>query len=540
MLSQVCLVLLALLCALASVALADPARVLVACVANRAAVHNLALVARELQEASGLNVTLAVPAEAAAWPEVNSTDAGVFPVGEGEADGDPGGGDTAAAAAAGADDGAFDRLVRRFSQMVGAWEYAERVDSEVWRSQHMYEPLVEAFNNSDNKPDLMIIDSYTFAAFDVAEALGVPYVVHHAGLLDAPPFARAYVPAHGTGYSIRMRPWERCVNFLIPYLQSLALQPSLRQLNEVRRSRDLLGLSHHFEPWSDTPFIASAALGLEYARPLTASTELVGPLEREAGGACVALPAADSGGSEGEGGSDEASEADISAWLDEPDQGEVLLISGLAALSSALLMPLAEALERSQRPVLWVGDVARRLTYRSPFFRKFEPRDGCDGRFLDHSAISTVFAHCDLHEVHAAVLAGKPTVCLPTTPHQLDVATRLVDAGAGITLPLGRQGDAFASDLKHAIFDATQHSSHQRMSRGVRYLAATMSRAGGVQRAAHLVDSFLALGTDHIAPAPMPWYVSSCLDIYAACGACVLALLVALRAVLWVYGRVLG
>ena len=55
MLSQVCLVLLALLCALASVALADPARVLVACVANRAAVHNLALVARD-----GLLVLIAV------------------------------------------------------------------------------------------------------------------------------------------------------------------------------------------------------------------------------------------------------------------------------------------------------------------------------------------------------------------------------------------------------------------------------------------------------------------------------------------------
>lgn len=507
-------VLLATLTALLSVSVADPARVLIACVASRPRLNSLGLLAKELQEVSGLQVTLAVPAVAAQWPEVNSTsEAQILVAGD-----DPSSGGGSGGSGGGADDApAYDRAVRSFSQMAGTWGYAERVHAEVWRSQGMYEPLLAAFG--DDKPDLMIIDSHTFAAFDVAHALGVPYIVHHGGLLDAPTFARAYVPAHGTGYSINMRPWERCVNFLVPYLHSLSLQPSLRQLNGYRAERSLEPVGGHFDLWDGGLFVASAAFGFEYARPLTPTTELIGPIEQPGAAPCGAEPAAPG---EGDDASDEMTEADVVAWLNGVND-EVLLVSGLASLTAAQLVPLADALQLSMKPVLWVGDAARRLEYgRAPKFRKFAAMDGCTARFLDHSAISMVFAHCDLHEVHSTVLAGKPTVCLPTTAEQLDVATRLVDASAGITLPIygadGAQGAdaAQAAALKTAVHDATQHSSHQRMSRGVRYLAATMKRGGGVKRAAQLVDSVLVVGMDHMRPLPMPWYTETCLDVYCA------------------------
>ena len=179
-----------------------------------------------------------------------------------------------------------------------------------------------------------------------------------------------------------------------------------------------------------------------------------------------------------------------------------------------------------------------------------------------------VLAHCDLHEVHSTVLAGKPTVCLPATGQQLDVATRLADAGAGITIPIyagstmdadadadvqtlsakgsaaqslqaGQGAAAIASQLKSAIQEATQHSSHQRLSRGVRYLAATLRRAGGLKRAAHLVDTVLALGTDHLRPLPMPWYTSMCLDVYCAGAATAVAVFIACRILFAMYNLLL-
>ena len=561
--------LLAFLAALLSVCVADlPARVLIACVASRPRITSLNLLAKELQEVRGLDVTLAVPESAAAWPEVNSTsEARVILAGA-----DARGG-SAGATRSGADgeSSAYDRALRRLSQMVGTWDYAEHLHADVSRSQLMYEPLLEVF--ADNKPDLMIIDSQTFAAFDVAHTLDVPYIVHHGGLLDAPTFAHAYVPAHGTGYSIKMRPWERCMNFIMPYLHSLALQPSLRQLNGFRAARDLPAVEGHFQLWEESLFVASTAFGLEYARPLTPTTELVGPIEHPGVVPCTAEPASPTEARKGERDAgyvldDDATEADVMAWLNGVND-EVLLVSGLASLTAAQLVPLADALERSRKPVLWVGDAARRLEYgRAPKFRKFSARDGCYARFLDHSAISMVLAHCDLHEVHSTVLAGKPTVCLPATGQQLDVATRLADAGAGITIPIyagstmdadadadvqtlsakgsaaqslqaGQGAAAIASQLKSAIQEATQHSSHQRLSRGVRYLAATLRRAGGLKRAAHLVDTVLALGTDHLRPLPMPWYTSMCLDVYCAGAATAVAVFIACRILFAMYNLLL-
>ena len=562
-------VLLAFLAALLSVSVADlPARVLIACVASRPRISSLSLLAKELQEVRGLDVTLAVPESAAAWPEVNSTsEARVILAGAGAR----GGAGATRSSADGEVSSAYDRAVRRLSQMAGTWDYAERVHADVARSQLMYEPLLKEF--ADYKPDLMIIDSQTFAAFDVAHTLDVPYIVHHGGLLDAPSFARAYVPAHGTGYSIKMRPWERCMNFIMPYLHSLALQPSLRQLNGFRASRDLTPVADHFQLWEEGLFVASTAFGLEYARPLTPTTELVGPIEHPGVVPCHAEPesstvAGKNGQEAGHGVDDDATEADVMAWLNGVND-EVLLVSGLASLTAAQLVPLADALERSRKPVLWVGDAARRLEYgRAPKFRKFAARDGCYARFLDHSAVSMVLAHCDLHEVHSTTLAGKPTVCLPATAQQLDVATRLADAGAGVIIPIyagsSLDADAYADmgtlsarasaaqsvqagqpaaatvlQLKTAIHDATQHASQQRLARGVRYLAATLKRAGGLKRAAHLVDTVIALGTDHMRPLPMPWYTAMCLDVYCAGAATAVAVFIACRILFVMYNLLL-
>ena len=59
---------------------------------------------------------------------------------------------------------------------------------------------------------------------------------------------------------------------------------------------------------------------------------------------------------------DDATEADVMAWLNGVND-EVLLVSGLASLTAAQLVPLADALERLRKPVLRVGDAARRVEY---------------------------------------------------------------------------------------------------------------------------------------------------------------------------------
>jgi len=86
------------------------------------------------------------------------------------------------------------------------------------------------------------------------------------------------VPAHATGFSINMQPWERCFNFLVPSMQQLALQPSLERLNQLRATRKLGPLQAHSELWQRHLMLADTAFGLEYARPLLPTLELTGPL----------------------------------------------------------------------------------------------------------------------------------------------------------------------------------------------------------------------------------------------------------------------
>ena len=76
-----------------------------------------------------------------------------------------------------------------------------------------------------------------------------------------------------------MRPWQRCVNLLLPYLQQLALRPSLRALNVIRDGRGLSPLLFHFDLWQQSVFIADSAFGLEYTRPVPSTVQLVGPLQ---------------------------------------------------------------------------------------------------------------------------------------------------------------------------------------------------------------------------------------------------------------------
>ena len=548
--------LLALLLDVIIVVVANPPRVLMVCIGSRSRIQPMAALARELHEAGTVQVTMALPAVASSWPEVKRSGADIFPVDPGEGgDIGTGGGSEQATASV------YDGLIQRAAQALGVWEYAEEVERDVWRSQALYEPLVENFGDEETKPALMIVDSYTFAGFDAAHQLGLPYVVYHPGFLDAPPFARAYVPAHGTGYSINMRPWERCVNFLVPYLQHLALRPSLRSLNALRAERKLKPVSFHFDLWgAQNLFIATSAFGLEYARPLPATVELVGPVQQVGSESC-SCPEETIGGSsaelpeDDEGGGATSTEADVEEWLRFADE-DVLLLSGLAFVNAAQLEVLAEALKSLKRPVLWTGSVARRLKARSPNFRKFAPEPAgetaeepdsatsCHSRFLAHPAITLVFSHCDVNQVHGAVLAGKPSVCLPSTSSQLDAATRLTDAGAAVLVPIGsgRGGTSVVSDapaIRMAVEEAIAHLP--RATRAVRYLSHTMSTAGGVQRAAQLVDTALELGMAHLRPMPMPWYTHTCLDLYCAFACVIVAFLLSLRllVLLWsLLGRV--
>ena len=153
--------------------------VVITSLAERARVAPLLVLARELQ-ASGLRVTLLLPEEANSVAGINSTGAEKLLL---------------AGSCAGVElsrnatpVSSLERTIQAISQAVGTWRYSEEIDHFVQQSQPIFDPLSSLLK--DEQPDLVIIDSHTFAAFDAAQRHGIRYLVHHAGILDAPPFAQ--------------------------------------------------------------------------------------------------------------------------------------------------------------------------------------------------------------------------------------------------------------------------------------------------------------------------------------------------------------
>jgi hypothetical protein len=66
-------------------------------------------------------------------------------------------------------------------------------------------------------------------------------------------------------------------------------------------------------------------------------------------------------------------------------------------------------------------------------------------------------------------------------------------------------------------------------------MTSTANGGGGAKRAAHLIDTALALGMAHLRPLPMPWYSHTCLDLYCAFAALVVAFLLLLRLLAFLY-----
>lgn len=87
---------------------------------------------------------------------------------------------------------------------VGVYEsYAATLRYYASFQRPMFGPLME--NLEDDRPNLVVIDRYTFAGLDACHAMQLPYVVNDPHLLldmDSPP---AYIPAPFSNFSMHVR-----------------------------------------------------------------------------------------------------------------------------------------------------------------------------------------------------------------------------------------------------------------------------------------------------------------------------------------------
>jgi MGT family glycosyltransferase len=339
----------------------------------------------------------------------------------------------------------------------------------------MFDGLVSAI--ARDRPDVMVVDFVSAAGFDAADQAGVPFVVNNADLLSVISLALlpavAEVPQLFSGDSPgRVRARNRLLRPVMAVLATRAVALTIgRQLNALRRTRGLAPVDVNMR-LAGRMIMVDSAFGLEYARPLPPLIQMVGPM-------IDPRPAPPS--------------ADLRGWLEGGRPVAVVSLGTIARPGRGLVERLAAGLVSDDFRALWVmTDSARSelVGALAPGVR-VEPWLPSLLGVLTEPAVRAFVSHCGVNSVHEAVWAGRPIVGIPLFADQRDMAARVRDAGAGLWL----DKVTFTPDqLRAAVRRACAEPGLRRTMPALR---SSFELAGGVRRAADLIEQAASVGVDH-------------------------------------------
>ncbi|KAG6578172.1 UDP-glucoronosyl and UDP-glucosyl transferase [Phytophthora cinnamomi] len=411
-------------------------------------------------------------------------------------------------------------------------------------------PQLEKNGSNADAPDLLVVDIATVGAQDLAHKLKVPYILNSPSLLFDLGGAPSYVPAWGTGFSENMSLWNRCMNILFPRLLSVALTPPFMELNKMRYELDLPPFRSQHDLFKGARVILNTAFGLEHPQPLSPLVEAVGPIMPVPGGNAsklerqplpsallswldASIESTPSLRLRQRTASHPRSKTSGDNELDTATGGVVYLNLGTMAYidawqAQALVEGLLMGPGDPPVKVLWILPTDQRgiLPPALPTSLVLKPPSSSLSNLevLSHPAVRLVVSHCGMVSAQEALVMGKPLLCIPFLVDQPDVAARVADSGAGISLDKNLLSGPY---VHAAVTELLANSSYTRAARRVGSL---LERAGGASRAIDVIDAALRLGFDHLATLNLtaPWHKTALLDVWAVYAAliCLLAVFV--------------
>lgn len=331
----------------------------------------------------------------------------------------------------------------------------------------MFDGLVAAITR--DRPDVMVIDIFTWAGIAAADATGVPAVINNPSLLTGvplelmPPDRAMPFPTSGQSLS-EIGAFHRAIEPVIRYAMIAGIAYTVGRTHKaLRKSRGLEPVAIH-EPLRNRRIMVNGAFGLEYRRALPPNVEMVGPM----------LPAAEP-----------PLPADVDAWLSD---GPPVIYVNLGTVSVAQddqLARLAGGLTIDGMRVLWVlkPQQAARLPHPLPPGIRVTNWVPSPRAVLAHANVRVFVSHCGVNSVHESLAAGTPIVGIPMLADQRDMAARVADAGVGLWLEKTR----FTSEtLRHAI---TRVLTEPAFRERIPAVQAAFARAGGLQRAGDVIEA---------------------------------------------------
>lgn len=356
-------------------------------------------------------------------------------------------------------------------------------------------------------PDIMVIDIAALAGVMLAEEYNIPFVLNNPSLLFSPGESSALIPAWGSGFGTSMTLADRCVNAVFPRLLSLALIPPFMHLNRIRWDLFLDLYRSQHEVIRHAPILTDTVFGLEYPRPLPPLVKMVGPLLP------AKLPQLSSS---------------VTDWIRGAEPKVVLIhLGSMTYLEPWQVKEMLDGFSNEAFRVLWVMNKSQRqaVPYVPPSF--LIEANVPYLAIVSHPEVIAVVSNCQLDAAQEALYFGKPILCLPFYMDQPDVASRVVDVGAGLTVDKSSLSSVV---LSHKIWTLISNTSFTEKAASIRKL---LERAGGTHRAADFIQEALEVGTEHwtVTDASMPWHRQLNLDIAAVFAAIILLIVIATRCV---------
>ncbi|KAG3080630.1 hypothetical protein PI124_g19352 [Phytophthora idaei] len=378
----------------------------------------------------------------------------------------------------------------------------------------------------DDRPDLVVVDRYTFAGFDACHRLQLPYVVNDPHLLfdiDSPP---AYIPAPFSNFTMHTTSvLERCLNSYYRLRFRLGLVHAYKEINAVRQEHGLEAIDSKHQMHGHALVLVNSVFGLDEARPMAPQFKMVGLLqsqklqrEREETNGRSRFPAA------------------LTTWLEAPEHHDKPLVfisfQTDVPLTPEFITTTMNALETVNARLLWKIT----LQDQAAFDLRSRPRDSVMflGDGLDDATvlalapeIELLITAGDFPSMQEALVVGVPIVGLPHSAEQVEGVNAVVRAGAGLRL----DGKLFSeSNLRDAV-DRMLVDEHEHFKANAEHLGELLKTGGGVERA---VDELLAVaefGARHLLPMRnlQPLYKTYLVDVYLIYGAILCGAAIILR-----------
>ncbi|GMF15523.1 unnamed protein product [Phytophthora lilii] len=377
----------------------------------------------------------------------------------------------------------------------------------------------------DDRPDLVVVDRYTFAGFDACHRLQLPYVVNDPHLLfdiDSPP---AYIPAPFSNLTMHTTSvLERCLNSYYRLRFRLGLVHVYKEINAVREEHGLEAIDSKHQMHGHALVLVNSVFGLDEARPMTPQFKMVGLMQSRKLQLERASPDA---------GRSRFPEA-LTSWLEAPEhQGKPLLETEVALADCAVLSGMQmNALETVDARLLWKIT----LQEQAAFDLRSRPRDSVlflgDG--LDDSTVLALAPEVELlitagdfQSMQEALVAGVPILGLPHSAEQVEGVNAVVRAGAGLRL----DGSSFSESSLRLAVDRMLVDNHERFKANAERLGEMIKTGGGVERAADELLAVAEFGARHLLPMRnlQPLYKTYLVDVYLIYGAILCGAAIILR-----------